>query len=207
MRRLYAVTRDLHLYLGLFVSPFILLFAVSVFLLVHGVGGDAPSPARSRTVEGIALSPDVARLSGPARIEALRPVLDRLGVRGEVDFVRHLAAEQRVIVPVRLPGRETTVTFDYGRQTADITSREQSLADVSVYLHRMPGPHNADIRGNSGVIRAWRVLADGTVYAFLFVTLSGVYLWLALRGERRIGLALLAAGACSFFGLVYAIVS
>jgi hypothetical protein len=27
-----------------------------------------------------------------------------------------------------------------------------------VYLHRMPGPHNAELRGNSGLIRAWRVL-------------------------------------------------
>jgi hypothetical protein len=34
-RRFYRVTRDLHLYFGLFISPFILVFAVSVFFLVH----------------------------------------------------------------------------------------------------------------------------------------------------------------------------
>jgi hypothetical protein len=28
--------RDFHLYLGLFISPFILVFAISVFFLVHG---------------------------------------------------------------------------------------------------------------------------------------------------------------------------
>ena len=33
---LYRWIRDLHLYLGLFVSPFVLLFAVSVFYLNHG---------------------------------------------------------------------------------------------------------------------------------------------------------------------------
>src|SRR4029079_9472663 len=37
MRRFYLITRDLHLYFGLFISPFILLFAISVFFLVHGL--------------------------------------------------------------------------------------------------------------------------------------------------------------------------
>jgi hypothetical protein len=30
-KRFYPITRDLHLYLGLFFSPFILVFALSVF--------------------------------------------------------------------------------------------------------------------------------------------------------------------------------
>jgi len=35
MKRFYAVTRDLNLHFGLFVSPFMLVFAISVFFLVH----------------------------------------------------------------------------------------------------------------------------------------------------------------------------
>ena len=34
MRRLYLITRDLHLYLGMFISPFVLVFSLSVILLV-----------------------------------------------------------------------------------------------------------------------------------------------------------------------------
>ena len=34
-KRFYLITRDLHLYFGLFVSPFVLVFAFSVFFLVH----------------------------------------------------------------------------------------------------------------------------------------------------------------------------
>jgi hypothetical protein len=55
-------------------------------------------------------------------------------------------------------------------------------------------------------MRIWRWLADGTVYLVLFLSISGVYLWAVLRAERRIGLALIAAGAVSFFGSVYALV-
>jgi hypothetical protein len=69
----------------------------------------------------------------------------------------------------------------------------------------MPGPHNADVRGNSSGMRAWRVLADGTAYLVLFITVSGIYLWTALRAERRAGLLFLLLGAVTFFGLVYVV--
>jgi hypothetical protein len=55
-------------------------------------------------------------------------------------------------------------------------------------------------------MRIWRWLADGTVYVVMFLTISGVYLWAVLRAERRIGLALIVAGAISFFGSLYALV-
>jgi hypothetical protein len=74
-----------------------------------------------------------------------------------------------------------------------------------VYLHKMPGPHNADVRGNSPLVRWWRVLADATAYLTLFITVSGIYLWAALKAERRVGLVLILAGAITFWGLVYAI--
>lgn len=207
MRRLYLVTRDLHLYVGLFLSPFILVFSFSVFYLVHGLaprtepsGSDA-----SRTVADVIVPPGIAGLQGRARVDALRPVLEQLDVRGEVDFVRHVTAEHRLIVPVRLPDRDTVVSLDYERRIAMITSRRQSIGDALVYLHKMPGPHNVDVRGNSWPMRAWGLLADATAYLLLFITISGIYLWVALRAERRVGLLLVLAGASTFWGLVYVI--
>jgi hypothetical protein len=207
MRRFYLVTRDLHLYVGLFISPFVLVFAVSVFYLVHGFAQrPAPGPADApRTIANLRIPPDIVRTEGRARVDALRPVLDQLGVRGEIDFVRHVPGEHRLIVPVRLPDRDTTVSLDYERGTATVTSRGHSLSDAFVYLHKMPGPHNADVRGDSSMMGAWRVLADATTYLFLFITLSGIYLWLALKAERRVGLILILAGAGTVCGLVYVI--
>ena len=138
-------------------------------------------------------------------MDAIRPVLDQLGVHGEVDFIRHVAREHRLVIPVRVPGRETIVTLDYDRGTAIVSSRRQAFSDALVYLHKTPGPHNVNVRGNSLFMRLWRAIADATVYLFLFITISGIYLWVSLRAERRIGIALLCAGACSFFGLIYVI--
>ena len=207
MRRFYLITRDLHLYVGLFISPFVLVFAVSVFFLVHGLPGRAmpAQPDESRTVTGVTIPTGAATLQGRARVEALRPVLDSLGVNGEVDFIRHVAREHRLVIPVRVPARETTVTVDYEQSTAVVSSRAQPFSDALMYLHKVPGPHNADVRGNSWFMRVWRVLADATVYLLMFITISGLYLWVSLRAERKIGIALLFAGACSFLGLVYVI--
>ena len=51
----------------------------------------------------------------------------------------------------------------------------------------------------------WRWMADATVYLILFISLSGVYLWYALRSERSVGFFLLFGGALSLFGLAYAL--
>jgi hypothetical protein len=156
-------------------------------------------------VNNVAVPAGLASMQGRARVDALRAVLDQVAVSGEIDFVRHLPGEHRVIVPVRLPNRDTVVSLDYEQRTATITSREHSIGDALVYLHQMPGPHNVDVRGNSPLMRWWKVLADATAYLTLFITMSGIYLWIALKAERRVGLVLVLAGAITFWGLVYAI--
>lgn len=207
MRRLYVLTRDLHLYIGLFISPFILLFGLSVFVLLHGAHGGPgrASPDVSRTATGVRLPLGAERLQGRARLDALRPMLDSLGVHGEIDFIRVVPAEKRLVIPVTVPGRSTTVDLDYGRGIAVVTSRSQPFGQALAYLHRTPGPHNVELRGNALFMRLWRVMADATAYLLVFVTVSGVYLWTALRAERRVGIALLLAGAASFLMVIYAV--
>jgi hypothetical protein len=207
MRRFYLFTRDLHLYLGLFISPFVLLFAISVFFLVHASVPGISRETRVRAVEHVAL-PDIAYTSnGVDQVEALRPILGNLGVSGEVNFVRRIPGEHRLIVPVLIPGRETTVELNFETHAAVITEHRTGTWDALVQLHKMPGPHNANVRGNSLYIRLWRRLTDVTVYIIVFISISGIYLWTVLRAERRIGLILVAAGAFSFFGIVYALTS
>jgi len=207
MRRLYPIVRDLHLYFGLFISPFVLVFACSVFFLVHawlprmGSGGASPR----RTATGLRLPPNLDRLENRQRVDAVRPVLDQLGVAGEIDSIRHLPREHRLVIAVSVPGRATTVDLDYVLRVATISPRDTGLAEAFVYLHKSPGPHLAQIRGNWAMTQVWRVLADAVVYVLLFLSLSGIYLWTVLRAERTVGLVLIVLGAMSFFGIVYAL--
>jgi hypothetical protein len=120
--------------------------------------------------------------------------------------VRHVASEHRLEVPVRLPTTDATVVVDYGQRRVTVATRRHPFREALVFLHKMPGPHNASVRGNSNFVRAWARLADASAYGLLFLTLSGVYLWTALKAERTIGILLIVAGALSFFGLVYGLV-
>ena len=81
-RGFYLVTRDLHLYAGLFISPFVVLFAVSVFVLVHPSGNlpSASAAQAARAVRNLEIPTGLENLSGRARVDAVRPLLDRAGV-------------------------------------------------------------------------------------------------------------------------------
>jgi len=205
-RQVYGFIRDLHLYFGLFISPFVLVFAVSVFFLVHSwIPKLGKVTSTTRVISAIALPDNLQKLSGRPLIDALKPALDMAGVHGEVGFVRHWAREEKLIVPVIIPGRETTVTITIPSREATIVTRETGLADALVTLHKSPGQHGPDIRMNWFYMRAWRWMADATVYLVLFISLSGIYLWYVLRAERLVGFILLTAGALSFFGMAYAL--
>jgi hypothetical protein len=206
VRRLYSVIRDLHLYSGLFISPLVLVFAVSVFFLVHAwIPGNSAAPAK-RIADDLAIPSGVELLTGRDQVSALRGLLDRLGVKGEVGMVRRIAKEHRLVIAVIIPGREVLVDLNLETRSAAVTERTTGTWSAVTYLHKMPGQHLANLRGNWAYMRIWRWLADGTVYIVMFLTLSGVYLWAVLRAERRVGLALIAAGAVSFFGSLYALV-
>jgi hypothetical protein len=204
--RFYRVIRDLHLYLGLFSSPFVLVFAISVFFLVHTwLPKFAPETSHTRVVSALPLPGDLQGLSGRPLIDALKPALEKADVHGEVGFLQHMVKEEKLIIPVTVPGRQTIVTINLASREATIVTRETGLADAMATLHRSPGEHAPAIRMNWFYMQAWRWLADTTAYLILFISVSGIYLWYVLRAERRVGFVLLFAGALSFFGLAYAL--
>ncbi|OHE79117.1 MAG: hypothetical protein A2107_11425 [Verrucomicrobia bacterium GWF2_62_7] len=205
-KHLYTLLRDLHLYAGLFLAPYLLVFSVSVFFLVHAWIPGQSTPAPPRMVTDLPLPPNVESLDGRARVEALRTVLPALGVTGEIGFVRYIPNDHNLFFPVFVPGRETTVGVDLTERTATVTQHDLGIWDGLVTLHKSPGQHLVAIRMNWFPMRAWRWFADGTAYLILFTTLSGLYLWAVMRAERGPGFALLAAGVLSFVGMVYAVI-
>jgi len=202
--RFYRLIRDLHLYFGLFISPFVLVFAISVFFLTHAwLPRFAAETSITRVVSDLPLPTDLTKLSGRPLVDGLKPILEAANVPGEVGFVRHMIKEEMFIIPVTIPGRETIVTLNIASREATIVTRETGLADAMAILPRSPGEHAPAIRMNWFYMQAWRWLADTTAYLILFISVSGVYLWYVLRAERRVGFVLLLTGALSLFGMAY----
>ena len=192
------------MYLGLFISPFVLVFAISVFFIVHAWRpGFTSGTSTTRVVSALPLPGDLQKLSGRPLIDALKPALEKAGVRGEVGFIQNLVTEQKLIIPVTIPGRETTMSIRTASGEATIVTRETGLANALMTLHKSPGEHAPSIRMNWFYMQAWRWMADATVYLVLFISVSGIYLWYVLRAERSVGYVLLFAGALSFFVMAY----
>jgi hypothetical protein len=131
-KSIYQVTRDLHLYLGLFISPFVLVFAISVIFLVHswdpGLKANVDRP--KLTASDLQLPLNLAELSGRELVDVVRPTLEQIGVTGEVEFIQHVPKEHRMLVPVTVPGRQTLVSIDLLNRTAEITRRTTGIWDA-----------------------------------------------------------------------------
>lgn len=202
---LYRWTRDLHLYVGLFISPFVLLFAASVFFLNHSkVAIDQLTSVE--TIRDVQVPAGIELLRGREAVDRAREMLPQLQVTGEIGFTRVVAKTRHFVFPVSRPGSDTTVDLDIDGRSAVVSRRSTGLLEALAYLHKMPGPHNVALRGNWIWVQVWRWFADATVYFTLFVSITGLYLWFAIKAERRIGLAMLTAGAVTFFGLIYVVI-
>ena len=199
---IYRWTREFHLYFGLFVSPFILLFAGSVFYLNHGKL--FPAVSSVHTYRELQIPERLDSAKGADAVERAKRILPQIEVEGEIGFLRYLAEDRHLIFPVSKAGVEAMVDLDLDARSATVKRRGMSFGESIAYLHKMPGPHNVAIRGNWIGTRAWGWFADATIYLLLFITLTGVYLWWAIKAERRVGTALLTAGAATLAGLVYA---
>src|SRR6476646_65746 len=107
--RFYRLIRDLHLYIGLFISPFVLVFSISVFFLVHAwVPKLSAETSATRVVSNFSLPANLTGLSGRKLVDAVKPGLEELHLAGDVSFIRHQVNEHKLVVPVTIPGRETT---------------------------------------------------------------------------------------------------
>jgi hypothetical protein len=199
-RRFYLLLRKLHLYLGLFISPYLLVFALSTIAINHNWKlKDDENERAQRFVRQINFP------SGAGNLEQAKDILRQLGMSGEIGYINHLPREGRLAFPVMKPGMEIQVDFDLRTNATTIEQHGTNFWKKLVYLHKSPGPHNANIRGNWIYTRWWRVLVDSVVYVLLFLTAGGIYLWAVIKAERKPGLICLGLGMACFFLIAVAL--
>lgn len=193
MKQYYPLVRSLHLYFGLFISPFVLIFSISVLVFNHpGVINSLSSVKRMDEVK--------TRLDkipyDTTDLLTARAIIQKLGIRGEVDFINQNG--DRISFPVKKPGLTTHITVNKHNDSVLIRRQEEGAYRAMAFLHSMPGQHNQKVRGNSGFIKVWRALADVVVYLLLFLTISGVFLWYFLKVERNPGYFSITLGMALF---------
>lgn len=197
MKKYYPVIRTLHLYSGLFISPFVLIFSISVIIFNH--------PGFINRVNPVEVLPDVKTKLDKIPycaddLQTAKAIIRKLNINGEIDFISK--KDSSISFPVNKPGLKTYISVNTTNDSVLITRKYEGALRSTAYLHAMPGPHNVNIRGNSAFLKIWRIVTDAVVYILLFLTVSGIFLWYILKAERIIGMYALALGVLFFVGIL-----
>lgn len=197
MKQYYSLVRTLHLHFGLMISPFILIFSFSVFWFNH------PSIFNSYEIQESDVT--TKRVGALQSLETdlltAKEIIRQLDVTGEIDWISK--TDTTISFPVHKPGLSMNIFLNTKTGEVRVQNQVKGIGNGMVYLHTMPGPHNAMLRGNSFFMKVWRVVTDTLVYIVLFVTASGIFLWYFLKPERALGLYSLGAGIMLFIVLMF----
>jgi hypothetical protein len=197
MKKYYPLIRKLHLYFGLFISPFVLIFSFSMLAINHE--GLLNQFAPVKHLPDIRTKLDKIPYD-TSDLTTAKAISRKLGIDGEIDYIS--IENDHIFFPVSKPGLRTTIRISTLTNSAIITREQQGSMRAMSYLHKLPGPHAEKIRGNTPFLKIWRVVADVVVYVLLFVTVSGIFLWYFLKIERNLGLFILTLGVVFFTSLL-----
>jgi hypothetical protein len=197
MKKYYPAIRALHLYFGLFISPFVLIFSISVIIFNH--------PSFINRINPVETLPDIkTKLDkipyDTTDLQTAKAIIKKLNINGEIDFISK--KDSSISFPVNKPGLKTYIKVNTTNDSVLVTRKYEGPMRATAYLHAMPGPHNVSIRGNSVFLKIWRIVTDVFVYILLFLTISGVFLWYILKAERALGIYALALGVLFFVGIL-----
>jgi hypothetical protein len=189
---LSRILRRTHMYLALFLFPWVLMYALSTLAMNHRAyftaryGSGAPPFERERTIVYEGVFPEDAELRSIST-----QILSALDLDGSHGVTRR---KDGVIVINR----------------NDLTSPRRltySPADRTLVVERMGSRPNALLerfhrrRGYATGYRldtAWAVTVDLFIVGMAFWALSGLWMWWEMKATRRFGLSAAAAGAALF---------
>src|SRR5271157_3919188 len=119
-RTFYVWTRDLHLYIGLALSPMVLMFAFSVILVDHPsipLGGSGIIRKTSATVQ---IPEKLEQVEGMKRAQALQQIMHQVGVVGEIGYIKYIPGQHRMVAPIFRPGSEITLDVNINTHMATV---------------------------------------------------------------------------------------
>jgi hypothetical protein len=196
----FALIRELHVYFGLFITPFILIFSISVLAFNHTGLLNRINPVKP--VHEIKARLDRIPFD-TTTLGTAKGIIRDLALKGEIDFI--IKNDSQIYFPLNKPGLKTRIAVNTINDSVVIIQQREGSVRAMNYLHIMPGQHNAAVRGNSMFMKIWRIIADAVVFLLLFLVVSGIYLWYIPETERIAGFFFLIMGLLFFSGLLFVI--
>ena len=195
----YLWSRDIHLYVGLFASPYVIVFALSTILLNHNWN----------TVDNAEIKEWESQVELKEGLEPRQlgfDIAEQLGLQGEVGQARKIPAARAQLFPgqevfqtgVNKLGQNTRIEVDPETGLTRIRQTTTGAMRAIIEMHMRPGPHSPRSLMSWIFSKIWAAMSDAVVYLLLFLSISGIYLWFVLKAERKIGWIMTLAGLGSF---------
>ena len=183
-----------HLYTGLFLVPWMAVYATSAFCLNHD-GWFPPVFQSWKDLKKVDLAADVGAGQEPA--EQARALLREIGLDGPHRIAGDPTGPEMVIWR-SCPSGDYRITWRRGQSQA-VIQRQQPFSVLRL-VHSLHFVRGFDGRYLAAAV--WAVCIDVVVISTWFWVISGIYLWARRPKKRALGGACLAAGGLLFAGLV-----
>jgi hypothetical protein len=184
---MYHAVRKVHLYCGLVILAFLMMYFVSGYMMVHRPWFVSPPPAP--TTQTAELDPGAAAL--PAG-QLAAEVRKKVGLVGRVQFPQKQPADLTRFW-VNRPGRMVRVDVPAGGGVALITTQRVGLVGTLIMLHKVNG------YDDQLLFDAYALFCDLAGLSMIVFAISGVYLW--WKRVKRHGWGIL----CLTLSCVYAV--
>ncbi len=193
MKLTWRTLLQIHIYLGLFCLPYLIIFSLSSLDFNHHFLPATPllQDQLWETTVDIPLHDDLEAFS-----EELKDSLDLFGWFLPWDSYRD--SSQAVIVLSR-PGKRLDITVDSGGKVL-VEEKAESTANLMKILHFL----GEDIPNAPWWVNTWKYYQDLTVYSMIFWVVTGIILWLRKKKRPDIEDRLLwTAGIVSIIFIVF----
>lgn len=183
--------RRAHLYLGLVLMPWFIMYGITSLAFNHS-DWFGKSTASWTTVETWPFSANVD-LSKPFPQELGQEMLDTAGMSVDAWGVYRWGREPTVYVGMPSFWQHRRLAYPPDGDTMRFETREKTFGEFLTGMHARGGYHH-----DSLVNDLWAFVVDIVCLSFIVWVISGLYLWWRFSRMRLLGGIALAAGFLSF---------
>jgi hypothetical protein len=194
------VVRRTHMYLALFLTPWIVMYSLSSLVFNHigtvnaWFGGP---PNQFEQVAEIEYRDALTADMPPA--DAAKQILLDLDLDG-AHFLPASADPDRLVIMRQLPYRMKRLTYMRNEGRVIIEQQKANLPGILTRLHTRHG-----FEQKYAAMQLWGLGVELTVLAMLFWIASGLWLWWEIKPARKWGAAFAFTGLALFAVMLFAI--
>ncbi|MCI0624618.1 MAG: PepSY-associated TM helix domain-containing protein [Acidobacteria bacterium] len=188
---MYRLLRNTHLLLGLFFFSFVLLYGITAVHFAHPAWFKGVWTAQQTHLT-------IPPSSAPNARALARKVMEELDRRGELSTVEETPEGWSLLI--RRIGTLIEVRYDRNSGRAEVKTRRAPFMNVLSWMHEHPGISYSYFLHN-----VWGVVIALGSSALLGLSLTGIFLWFKIHGERWLGSVLLLGGLAFGSILIFAL--